>query len=381
MWNSIIQNILLLTLNQIVMKHSLLAANLFIIAAVMTSCQKEQSELTLESLPDKAVITGTVKYEVGDYQAETDGPIISNYQLPVSGQTVMVTIPTANYDDDDDDETAGNQYFEAVTDDNGNYRIEIPISTNTLTASIKVVPFYAVKTLMRNNAIVEIPNALYNTTKGENTTSTSNITLNQRDIKVVNLVATSASELPVAFDQEVKVNGTASVEAWVRNSEVSETASGYYNRGLIALERKNVSIKAEISVQGSQTPETVITVNTTTNSDGEYTVTMDLPTDCWDKTVKFTASVDASIEKDFRHYYYVSSEWRSQTIDQVIYEYAEETATLSQTNQLIPLTIPEIEVETEPVDNSGIYGVTLDKTADDENILSYSNNKLGWQTY
>ena len=363
------------------MKHSLLAANLFIIAAVMTSCQKEQSELTLESLPDKAVITGTVKYEVGDYQAETDGPIISNYQLPVSGQTVMVTIPTANYDDDDDDETAGNQYFEAVTDDNGNYRIEIPISTNTLTASIKVVPFYAVKTLMRNNAIVEIPNALYNTTKGENTTSTSNITLNQRDIKVVNLVATSASELPVAFDQEVKVNGTASVEAWVRNSEVSETASGYYNRGLIALERKNVSIKAEISVQGSQTPETVITVNTTTNSDGEYTVTMDLPTDCWDKTVKFTASVDASIEKDFRHYYYVSSEWRSQTIDQVIYEYAEETATLSQTNQLIPLTIPEIEVETEPVDNSGIYGVTLDKTADDENILSYSNNKLGWQTY
>lgn len=361
------------------MKHSLLAANLFIIAAVMTSCQKEQSELTLESLPDKAVITGTVKYEVGDYQAETDGAIISNYQLPVSGQTVMVTIPTANYDDD---ETDGNQYFEAVTDDNGNYRIEIPISTNTLTASIKVVPFYAVKTLMRNNAIVEIPNALYNTTKaGENTTSTSNITLNQRDIKVVNLVATSASELPVAFDQEVEVNGTASVEAWVRNSDVSETTSEYYNRGLIALERKNVSIKAEISTQGSQTPETVITVNTTTKSDGEYTVTMDLPSDCWEKTVKFTASVDASIEKEFKHYYFVSNEWRSQTIDQVIYEYAEETATLSQTNQLIPLTIPEIEVETEPVDNSGIYGVTLDKTADDEPIPSYSNNKLDWQTY
>lgn len=362
------------------MKHSLLAANLFIIAAVMTSCQKEQSELTLESLPDKAVITGTVKYEVGDYQAETDGAIISNYQLPISGQTVMVTIPTADYTDKT--ATAGSQYFEAVTDDDGNYRIEIPISTKALKASIKVVPFYATKTLMRNNAIVEIPNALYNTTEvGENTTSTSDIDLNQRDIKVVNLVATSASELPVAFDQEVKVNGTASVEAWVRNSDVSETTSGYYNRGLIALERKNVSIKAEILTQGSQTPETVITVNTTTNSDGEYTVTMALPTDCWEKEVTFTASVDASIEENFRHYYYVSNEWRPQTIDQVIYEYAESETNLSQTNQLIPLTIPEIQVETEPVDNSGIYGVTLNETSDGDQIQPYYNNKLNWQTY
>ena len=62
------------------MKHYLPAA-LIIIAAAMVSCQKEQSELTLDSMPSSAVITGTVEYVTGDY--ELDGAIISNYRLPL----------------------------------------------------------------------------------------------------------------------------------------------------------------------------------------------------------------------------------------------------------------------------------------------------------
>lgn len=366
------------------MKHSLLAANLFIIAAVMTSCQKEQSELTLESLPDKAVITGTVKYEVGDYQAETDGAIISNYQLPISGQTVMVTIPTANYADNTD----GNQYFEAVTDDDGNYRIEIPISTKALTASIKVVPFYATKTLMRNNAIVEIPNALYNTTKAVgNTTSTSNITLNQRDIKVVNLVATSASELPVAFDQEVEVNGEVTVEAWIKNEDAgskdsdayigvpgSHNSTYYPGEGLADYP---VTVTAKI-VNNEDNNKTLyeISVTATTDRDGKYTAKMTLPTNCYDSgiTTTFTAKTEASLVKDFEHWYAIEDardpgdyNWESVDVE-VIYNGATSgSATLGSKHKLgVAVKIPALDISTEPADaDAEIPGVNVIEDGND----------------
>ena len=347
----------------------------------MTSCQKEQSELTLESLPDKAVITGTVKYEVGDYQAEANGAIISNYQLPVSGQTVMVTIPTANYDD----ETDGNQYFEAVTDDNGNYRIEIPISTNTLTASIKVVPFYAVKTLMRNNAIVEIPNALYNTTKaGENTTSTSNITLNQRDIKVVNLVATSASELPVAFDQEVKVNGEVTVEAWIKNEDAGSKDSdayigvpGYHNSTYYqgkGLADYPVTITATITENRETLYE--ISVTATTKSDGKYTAQMTLPTNCYDNgiTTTFSAKVDASLGT-FEHWYAIEDarnvgeyDWENIDVDVVYNESTSGSTTLTSKHELgIAVKIPTFNVTTAPADEEAeIPGVNVLEDGNDD---------------
>lgn len=361
------------------MKHSLLAANLFIIAAVMTSCQKEQSELTLESLPDKAVITGTVKYEVGDYQAETDGAIISNYQLPVSGQTVMVTIPTADYTDETDG-NHGNQYFEAVTDDNGNYRIEIPISTNTLTASIKVVPFYAVKTLMRNNAIVEIPNALYNTTKvGDNTTSTSQITLNQRDIMVVNLVATSASELPVAFDQKVKVNGEVTVEAWIKNEDAGSKDSdayigvpGYHNSTNYpgeGLADYPVTVTAKIVNNKDNKTLYEISVTATTDRDGKYTANMTLPTNCYDNgiTTTFSAKVDASLGT-FEHWYAIEDtrhvgeyNWENIDVDVVYNESTSVSTTLTSKHELgIAVKIPTFNVTTAPADEEAeIPGVNV----------------------
>lgn len=373
------------------MKHSLLAANLFIIAAVMTSCQKEQSELTLESLPDKAVITGIVKYEVGDYQAETDGAIISNYQLPISGQTVMVTIPTANYvDKTDGNKTDGNQYFEAVTDDDGNYRIEIPISTNPLTASIKVVPFYATKTLMRNNAIVEIPNALYNTTEAVgNTNSTSNIALNQRDIKVVNLVAKSASELPVAFDQAIEIEGQVNIQAWVRNEKQGITTANAYTGSSEGLTGYPVKIVAKIVDKSDyRNPKTIyeITKETTTLSsrdeEGSFSATMNLPSNCWDYTTEFTVSTEASLEEEFEHWYCSMSngEYNWNSIDvPVIYQSASSSPVeLSDDNKLIPVQIPAFTITTRPtIDTDEILGIGLTGAQDGKNIIK--NDPFYWE--
>ena len=362
----------MLTLNQIIMKHSLLAANLFIIAAVMTSCQKEQSELHLDSLQSKAVITGTVEYVVGDYKL--DDAIISGYKLPAAGQTVMVTVPTSDYAD----QASGKQYFEVTTDENGNYTVEIPVGVESLSATVTVLPFHAQKDFAQNDlTVVSIPDALYNNVTDRN------LTLEQKKIYTADLVVSSDEELPVAFDQEIEIKGKASVESWVRDSEVDASAYDYYKAGTSPLERTEVEIKVEISTRGEV--ETTMAVIASTDSNGEYSAIVKLPTDCWDKTTEITASIEASLMKNFTHRYcyYESGEyvWRTQNIDQVIYEATSVSTNLSATNKLVPVTMNDMLVQTEPVDNSGIYGVTVNETPEGISIPSNYNNKLDWPVY
>ena len=363
------------------MKHSLLAANLFIIAAVMTSCQKEQSELTLESLPDKAVITGTVEYVAGDYE-QTDGSIISNYQLPLAGQTVMVTIPTSSYAQNAD----GSQYFEAVTDESGNYRIEIPVSSQTLdNVSVDVLPFYAVKTLMHGGAIVEIENALYNNTTASNT----NISLEQKKIYSVDLVVSSNDVIPVAFDQEIEIEGQVNIQAWVRNEKQGITTQNAYTGSSEGLTGYPVKIVAKIVDESdSRNPKTIyeITKETTTLSsrdeEGSFSATMNLPSNCWDYTTEFTVSTEASLEEEFEHWYCSmgNGEYNWNSIDvPVIYQSASSSPVeLSDDNKLIPVQIPAFTITTRPtIDTDDILGIGLIGTQDGKNIKK--NDPFYWE--
>lgn len=357
------------------MKHLTFTAGLFAIAAMAVSCQKEQSELHLDTLPSTAVITGTVKYVVGDYQTEAGGAIISNYQLPVAGQTVMVTIPTSDYANG----ASGNQYFEAVTDDNGQYRIEIPISSRQLTASVDVIPFYTTKTLVRDNAVVDIPNALYNNTEaGENTTSIDNISLEQKKIEVVNLLVKSDDELPVAFDQEVEVTGEVLVQAWIENEDAKGKdydayigVPGYYNNTDYpgeSLADYPVTVTAKIVNSNETLYE--ISVTATTDRDGKYTAKMTLPTNCYDSgiTTTFTAKTEASLVKDFEHWYAIEDarnagdyNWESVDVE-VIYNGATSgSATLGSKHKLgVAVKIPALDISTEPADaDAEIPGVNV----------------------
>lgn len=375
------------------MKHLTFTAGLFAIAAMAVSCQKEQSELHLDTLPSTAVITGTVKYVVGDYQTEAGGAIISNYQLPVAGQTVMVTIPTSGYADG----ASGNQYFEAVTDDNGQYRIEIPISSRQLTASVDVIPFYTTKTLVRDNAVVDIPNALYNNTEaGENTTSIDNISLEQKKIEVVNLLVKSDDELPVAFDQEVEVTGEVLVQAWIENEEAKGKDSdayigvpGYYNNTDYpgeSLADYPVTVTAKIVNNKDNKTLYEISVTATTDRDGKYTAKMTLPTNCYDSgiTTTFTAKTEASLVKDFEHWYAIEDtrnpgdyNWEKVDVEVIYNGDTSRPANLGSKHKLgVAVKIPALDISTEPADaDAEIPGVNVLEDGNDDIV---KNDPFNW---
>ena len=200
----------------------------------------------------------------------------------------------------------------------------------------------------------------------------------------MNLVATSASELPVAFDQEVKVNGEVTVEAWIKNEDAGSKDSdayigvpGYHNSTYYqgkGLADYPVTITATITENRETLYE--ISVTATTKSDGKYTAQMTLPTNCYDNgiTTTFSAKVDASLGT-FEHWYAIEDirnvgeyNWENIDVDVVYNESTSGSTTLTSKHELgIAVKIPTFNVTTAPADEEAeIPGVNVLEDGNDE---------------
>ena len=120
-------------------------------------------------------------------------------------------------------------------------------------------------------------------------------------------------------------------------------------------------------------------MNTASLSDGEFSETMLLPSDCLDAnvTTTITAEVKDHLGKPFRHRYYISSpkrEWQSMDIE-VLYNGSKVSGQL--TNDLIPLDLGTITITTDPIEDiDNIWGIGL-YGLQDGNYIEY-NNPFNW---
>ena len=102
-----------------------------ILAASATSCSdKEQTCLDLNSMPQKASVTGVLSYSEG--VTLIDGKFHESIK-PVAGQTVDIIVDNDDYKSGAKGETL---IASVVTDENGRYSAEIPMP---LTSSVNVI--------------------------------------------------------------------------------------------------------------------------------------------------------------------------------------------------------------------------------------------------
>lgn len=310
---------------------------MFIGLFMLASCQKEQSELTLSSLPSQATITGTLKYDAGAYKS-ADNTLLTGYELPAANRTISVTIATSQYVSGT---AQGDQYFTATTDAEGKFSINIPVSNKEISATVSVVPFYADYYLESTNlTTVTFSNALYKVAAGQP------VTLSQNDVEVVELVA-ECEYVPydIEFNQTVTVNGAAVVDAFV-----SDNAGGW-NEGTAPFASQPVFVTA--SVDGYK-----IKMQATTDALGNYTVNMNLPSDCWDypSSVTFNTSIESTLG-NMNYYYKSSGTWMGPQVIQVVYSasaYSNGSATLTSANKFSPVQLSRFTVDTDPVNLVGL---------------------------
>lgn len=345
-----------------------LGAALAAVLCLWTGCREEQSEMTLDVIEGRATIQGKVMYDQGARQVE-DAMLVGVNMVPASGVTVTIKVPYDAYKSGSD----GEKLYTTTTDANGNYSISIPATSTVAQATIDVLPFYATYgTLNNDGTITTTDNVLFNNTT---ITTGASISIEQGDIQIANIEInpTLTTDQPER-NQEITIKGkvTRDYEAPVPDAYGDIISSIKSTK-----EVPSYPVRVTLTINNERS----IVYNTTTDSNGEYNITANFY-ETWDySNVIVRAQVDANYasidsERAFEHYYKTntSTKWQKQKLSGV-YSSAQRTASASDNNKFIALSIANVNQAFTPEDYDIIYGIG--NTVDSEYGYEY-HNPMNW---
>lgn len=355
------------------MKKTILFAAVAIGTLLFPACnEKEQSEMTMDSIQGRATIQGQVMYNQGDIQE--DGVVLEGINMtPAKEVAVMVKVPYSSYKDDAAD---GDAVYTVKTDANGNYAVEIPVGARDVQATVSVLPFYASYGEYTNGTINIVEDALFN--EGE-----SVVYVGQNDVKIANLEVQPA-EINTQPERNQTITIKGEVAYWGEVREVGDYEEVFYVRGKISCPNQPVRISL---VKG----DNKIIYNTTTDSNGEFNLDAKFYDDwSFSSDFKVLAEVKASfVEEDsdraFRHYVKSAetNEWMTAQRLSGAFSGAFYEDYVASENEFLPLSI-ELEQEFTPEDFSIIRGIgnrDVDYEDGKQIFLMNYDDPMGWNIY
>lgn len=337
---------------------SLLTAPL-LLAGLLFSCKPEQSELNLEALPGTATVTGKVEYNPG--VTNIDGVLVKDFKKKAEGRTVEVKIFTESYlNPNDEDENISNNYrtFRGKTDENGRYSISVPVGYQAIPAYVTALPFIDnVNVLDHDKNIVPVENAVY---KNEAEGLGKRIYLMDQSIEEVDILMITDKKADYELNQKVSLEGVVKIYAEQKGENtLSDTLVPYAT-----------DLRIVVTVG-----ETKLRYETKSDANGQYRLDMLLPYNCWDETTMISVEHQKSLG-NCTHYYRKTgaTEWESETV-QVIVNSQPVEAQLTDNHKLIPVSMPELNLDVDPVNRDQVKGIG--NPGDEENNIEL-HNPLNW---
>lgn len=345
-----------------------------IVSLVLMGC-KEQTKFDFEDITTKSNLSGYIYYDAG-YHSEKG--IYIQTTVPASDKDLVVKVPYSSY-------SAGAQGFKMYnikTNSEGQYSLDIPVAAKDCQGIvIDVLPFVAPYSSLNSQNKLQEVDAFY-----EGQVTDISVSLNKPTVVPVYTIDPDKSRLPKDQTRAQKVTIKGQVKAAYEKKTENE---GQYS---VSKEYKilpEAQIKA--TVKNNNDARTLI-FNTTTNSDGQYTLDLDLYNSWNLGTENVTVSIEVlPLVTDITHYYQrkdnIDDYWSENYYSQSVRGYYPKTsmslsldaASLLITVQASPMYIysfiPE-SVET-------IYGLGYDidyaKTADGITYKKYrSDNPMNW---
>lgn len=343
-------------------KFALLSASLLAAGLMFTSCQKEQSELTMEMVKGKAHITGKVEYNEGF--AKESGVILADHKVPATGKTVMVQVNTSDYAEG----AVGKQTFTTTTDEKGMYTIEIPVSVRGVEARISVVPFRATKYFRDDeDNIISKEDVLFNKFVAKT------VSLTEESYETRDLLVESGEDPDVSYSKVTTVTGTITTRVWKK--EVDENGETVWDAQTYS-GVPDMAVEARISVTDDKDETTQLIVNAVTNDKGEYEFDLTLPSGYKNSSVYMSITSTPFVGEYEHHYYDMENEsWKTQVVN-VVYNSNSTGRYLRSSDYVAPIQFGEIKITTTPVNIKEVKGIGSNDT-DEENGIAY-NNPLQW---
>lgn len=349
--------------------------NLFIVAilaiAALTSCQKEQSQLDFNAVQEKAIVQGYVYIDKG-YVQEGENYLVKS--LPAKDCAVLIKVPYKKYDAT---ASAGEKFFEGVCDENGFYKIEVPVGQSAITGvRVYTRPIVDKYYDMINDIIIEKEvsypeaSAAVEIERGKIFTA-ANIYL-QKDVENPVLTRSQVVEISGLIQEKYEE------KEWIDPDNK--------DKGYIAVqELRNASkVDLTITLTNSEYYTEKIVYNISTNANGEYKLSANLY-DTWQFTNTQIAIETKAYKSSITHYYQswdeISYEWTAQSQSVTGYYPSYSLIdNLSESDLLLGAQMNDVVLTFKPdYNNNTIYGIGEYEIDYVEGTLVYKSwNPLYW---
>lgn len=320
-------------------------------AALFTSCEKEQSVFSPESLPGSCTVTGVITYNEG--VALVGDQYVTDHEVPAAGQVVMLTIESYEYG-----ANGAAQILTDTLDAEGRYEFTLPAPiSKELNGTLEVIPFKApyANYIANVNQLVEYDSLVY-------TLNPTNVTIRDQFPEEIN--ATASCTTPgkdIEYSTPLIINGSITGPGW----DVNPSSSTAPTTGHTPSNDAPVGIDVVISVDingYNNNYFTIYYVATSDNTTGEYSATINLPEDFYTSNASATYNINTVAEvRNFTNWYQYSNltstnAWASQEIE-LYYEAASNTNNPVQAvNEYRPIKAGNIYIQTTPITDL-VYGL------------------------
>lgn len=335
------------------------AVALVALLVALQACNNK-SELNLDTFTGKATVTGYVEIHI--YTESADD------YLPAVGKTVVVEVANSEYCDG----AVGVKYFYGVTDENGKFSIEVPVTNKGVEATV-----YGESFVYENYLYNEVLNGTSaNYIDAVMTTGNRNFTLRDGDTYYYTGVYTieSASDVETEM-QEVVLKGKLTYTGWeLVSSEFVGTSIPYDNMPFMIYVQTDNNLDGTISVQDISSDYFLF--KGTTDAEGMFELKVNIPVA---DNYKFELQV-SHINNNFVHHYFDVDldEWGTQIVPTLFEGHKSYSSKSYIYGNIVELGVENIT--TTPMSKEQVRGIGNPDVDYSGMTLLYKNgDRIGWK--
>ena len=335
------------------------AVALVALLVALQACNNK-SELNLDTFTGKATVTGYV--EIHTYTES-----VEDY-LPAVGKTVVVEVANSEYCAG----AVGVKYFYGVTDENGKFSIEVPVTNKGVQATV-----YGESFVYENYLYNEVLNGTSaNYIDAVMTTATTKITLRDGDTYYYlgSYGIESASDVETEM-QEVVLKGKLTYTGWESvGSEFVGTSIPYNNMPFMIYVLTDNNLDGTISVQDIS--EDYFLFKGTTDAEGMFELKVNIPVS---KSYDFELQVSHLNNNFVHHYFDVDlNEWGTQIVPTLFEGYKSYSSENYIYGNIVDLGVKNIT--TTPMAKEQVRGIGNPDVDYSGLTLLYKNgDRIGWK--
>ena len=331
------------------------AVALVALLVALQACNNK-SELNLDTFTGKATVTGYI--EILTYTESADD------YLPAVGKTVVVEVANSEYCDG----AVGVKYFYGVTDENGKFSIEVPVTNKGVEATV-----YGESFVYENYLYNEVLNGTSaNYIDAVMTTATTKITLRDGDTYYYagSYTIESASDVEIEM-QEVVLKGKLTYTGWESvGSEFVGTSIPYNNMPFM------IYVSTENNLDGTISVEDISLFKGTTDAEGMFELKVNIP---FADNYQFELQVSHLNNNFVHHYFDVDlNEWGTQIVPTLFDGYKSYKNKFYIYGNIVELGV--VNVTTTPMTKEQVRGIGNPDVDYDGMTQIYKNgDRIGWK--